>query len=298
MTLPNFIVIGASRSGTTSIHRWLSDHPDVFVPREKSPNYFAAPEPVPSWEPPQARVMARQWVRDLETYESLFDGAASRPAIGDVSPVYLQATGIAARIRERCPDVKLIALLRDPAERAFAHFLGRRRDGIEPVSSFAARIERELAEPLPDEVAFGHYLGCGRYHHFLQPYLADFDRSQLRLYLYDDLVDDPVALMTDLLEFVGADPTVRPATEVRLNRSGEIRNPWKRAVWTRSVGIRTRLRPILPARLRRAGGAAFLTDIDKPELDPSTRARMVDVLRDDVLALARLLDRDLSGWLR
>jgi hypothetical protein len=181
MTLPNFVVIGASRSGTTTLHRWLHEHPDVFVPREKSPNYFASFEAIPPWEPAPARAMARQWVNDLTAYQSLFDDVDREVAIGEVSPVYLQAVGIPRRVRDLLPEAKLIVVLRNPVDRAYAHYLGRRRDGIEAVSSFSMLIEQELAEPLPDDVAFGHYVGCGRYHHFLRAYATAFDRSQIRV---------------------------------------------------------------------------------------------------------------------
>lgn len=296
--LPTFVVIGAGRSGTTSLHEILGRHPDVAMCRHKSPNHFATDEPQPEWETPAARAMAAHWVRDRSDYEALFDHWSGERAIGEASPVYLQATGVAARLHDALPDARLVAVLRDPVERAHAHFVGRRRDGIEPEADFAAVVERELAGPLPDAVAFGHYLGCGRYAHFLSPYLDRFPRAAVRVHLYDDLVADPAAVVRDVLEHVGVDPDVELDLDTRLNRSGIITNPVARWAWTRSVGIRTRLRPHLPAAVRRAAGAPFLRRIEKPAIDPALRARMLEVLGPDIEALQALLDRDLSAWLR
>jgi hypothetical protein len=297
VTGPNFFVVGAGRCGTTSLHQFLGQHPDVFVCGRKSPNHFAAHVPQPAWETPVARAMAGQWVADAGTYGSLFDGVTTEHAVGDVSPVYLQALDVPRRIHHAHPGARIIAILRDPVERAHSHFVGRQRDGIETSGSFEERVERELASPLPDEVAFGHVLGCGRYHHFLAPYVERFGRDRVKVVLHDDLVTDPLAVMKEIFTFLDVDPGFAPDLTARLNRTGVIRHRPARVVWTRSVRVRTALRPLLPERLRRSVGRRFLADIEKPVLDPELRRRLVEVFRDDIAALEGLLDRDLSGWL-
>lgn len=297
MTLPNFIVIGAGRSGTTSLHHYLAQHPGVYMCTEKSPNFFVSHEPLPDREGPAVRQMAEQWVRDRDTYEALFDGVGNETAIGEASPVYLQATSTAAAIHDLCPDVRLVAILRDPVDRAYAHFLGRRRDGLEPRVDFLEVVTEERAGPLPDAVAFGHYLGCGRYHHFLRSYFDLFPREQIRVYLFDDLLADPAALMADLFGFLGVDPDFPPDVTARHGQTGVIENPVLRAVWTRSVSLRTAIRPHLPAAVRDVGGSVFTRRLAKDRLEPGLRAELVDVFRDDVEGLQRLIDRDLSRWL-
>jgi hypothetical protein len=297
VTEPNFFVVGAGRCGTTSLHRFLGQHPDVFVCGRKSPNHFAAHVPQPEWETPVARAMASQWVADADTYRSLFRDATTEHAVGDVSPVYLQALDVPRRIHLAHPDARIVAILRDPVERAHAHFVGRQRDGIETCATFDERVELELAAPLPVEVAFGHVLGCGRYHHFLAPYVEKFGRDRVKVVLYDDLVTDPVALLAEIFTFLDVDAGFVPDVSARLNRTGVIRHRPARMVWTRSVRVRTALRPHLPERLRRSVGSRFLSGIDKPALDADLRRRLVEVFREDVAALEGLLGRDLSGWL-
>lgn len=297
LTLPNFFVVGAGRSGTTSLHHYLAGHPDVHVCAEKSPNFFVAQDPLPEWEGAHVRRMAAQWVTDRAAYEALFASAAGAPAVGEVSPVYLQSLAAPRRIARACPGARIVAILRDPVDRAYAHFLGRRRDGLEPRADFARVVEEELSRPLPDEVAFGSYLGCGRYHHFLAPYFEHFPRERVRVLLFDDLAADAAAVARELFSFLGVDPQHVPDTEHRHGRTGEIRNPLVRFAWTRSVGVRTAMRPYLTARVRDVARPAVLHDLERRPLDPALRARLADLFRDDVARLEDLIGRDLSHWL-
>ena len=298
MTLPNFLVIGAGRSGTTSLHRYLGQHPEVYLCPEKSPNFFVSHEELPPWEGPDLRRMARQWISDPRAYEALFDAVKDEKAVGEVSPVYLQARNAPKAIRDMCPEVRIVAILRDPVERAYAHFLGRRRDGLEKRSDFREVAAAELARPLPDDVAFGSYLGCGRYHHFLQGYFELFPRERIRVYLFEDLLRDADALLADLFEFLGVDPAFVVDTGERHGRTGEIENPALRFLWTRSVALRTALRPHLPSAFRDAAFPLFAPRLARPAVDPALRAELVEVFRDDVGRLEALIDRNLSGWLQ
>lgn len=297
MGLPNFLVIGAGRSGTTSLHHYLSQHPDVFLTAEKSPNFFVSQDALPPWEGPAQQVMARHWVRTLDDYQALFAGAGARAAVGEASPTYLQSRRAPARIAAACPGVRLVAILREPVGRAYAHFMGRRRDGLDRRTDFSKVVEAELSQPLPEEVAFGHYLGCGRYHHFLQGYFDRFPADRIRIYLYDDLLADPSALVADLFAFLEVDPRFSPDMSRRYGQTGVPVNPVARFLWTRSVTARTYVRPWLPKRVRDLAAPVFLGALSRPPLDPSLHARVIDVFRDDIARLEGLLRRDLSRWL-
>lgn len=298
MTLPNFLVIGAGRSGTTSLHFYLDQHPDIFMSRMKSPNFFVSGDPMPPWEGPRLRQMARHWVTSREGYEALFAGTRGETAIGEISPVYLQARKVPERIRTLCPQARLIAILRQPVDRAYSHFLGRRRDGLEDRAEFRIAVEQELSRPLPDDVAFGSYLGCSRYHHFLEGYFRLFPKEQIRIYLFEELVEEPRELLSDLFDFLGVDPSWSPDTGEIHNPTGVIRNPFLRFLWTRSVGLRTGLRPYLPLYMRRFAFRALAPQLGKPLLDPALREQLIDVFRADLARLEDLLDRDLSHWYR
>jgi hypothetical protein len=298
VSLPTFIVIGASRSGTTSLHHFLGQHPDIYMSPVKSPNYFVAGDALPPWEGRALQAMARHWIGDRQAYEGLFDAVRGEKAIGEVSPVYLQSRSAPRRILSACPDAKLIAVLREPVSRAYAHYLGRRRDGLEGRADFRTVVEQEVAAPLPDDVAFGSYIGASRYHHFLRGYFDCFPANRIRIHLFEDFVADPGRVLADLFGFLGVDAALGVDTSARYNASGEIGGPLRRFVWTRSVHLRTALRPYLPSRLRDVGQVLIGRALEKPSLAEDVRARIAEVLRPDVERLQALLDRDLSGWLK
>ena len=298
MPLPNFLVIGAGRSGTTSVHHYLGQHPDVFLPSNKAPSYFYCCDTPPSEDPYQHLVSRNYFVRDFEEYQALFDGVRNERAIGEVSPVYLATRLAAPRIAEQIPRIKLLGMVRNPVERAYARFLGRTRDGLEKRTSFAEIIREEKKVGLLRDDASGTYVASGFVFHFLESYLDLFPRESFCVRLFEDLKSDSEGLVADLFEFLGVDSTFRPSVERHHNPSGgTIRQPLLRYIWTSTGLLRARLRPFLPVGLRDAVfGLLPLERVDRP-LDPEIRSQLIELFRDDVLKLQDRLDRDLSAWL-
>jgi hypothetical protein len=169
---------------------------------------------------------------------------------GEVSPVYMQSVFAADRLARFAPEARILAMLRNPVDRAFAHFIGRRRDGLERRSNFAEAIADELAHPTPKDLAFNNYLAIGRYAHYLAPFLAAFPRERIQILFFDDFVRDPVGVLNNVLAFIGVSQVDGQFAVERKNRSGIVRNPLLRGLWTRSVLLRARLRSHLPKGLR------------------------------------------------
>lgn len=298
MTLPNFLVIGAGRSGTTSLHHYLRAHPDVYLPAVKSPSHFFCVDRQISDDPLVHHVTRNYFVPDPSAYEALFDDVTGQRAIGEVSPVYLATVHAAPRIAERLPGVRLIAILRHPVDRAFARFVGRRRDGLERRADFAEVVEDERREPLIRDDAADTYLAAGFVSHFLESYLARFSRDRLRIHLFEDFQRDPAGVMADLYEFLGVDRAFVPDVDRQHNRSGGIiANPVIRRAWTTSALVRARLRPFIPERVRVRLFATATRRLIPMRLDPAMRTELTALYRDDIQRLQELLGRDLSHWL-
>jgi hypothetical protein len=296
MTLPNFLVIGAGRAGTTSVHHYLRQHPDIFIPERKAPSFFYCVANPASGSLERRLSTRSHFVDDPSAYEALFDGCTGERAIGEVSPVYLASTGVAQRVADRLPDVRIIALLRDPIERVHSRYVARRRDGLER-RSFAALVEAERSQPLELDDTAGTYLASGFVSHVLRPYLDLIPPQRVGCYLYDDLRRDPAALVADVLRFLDVDPLVPIDTKVTHNSSGgTIAHPARRALWTRTALARTWLRPYVPQRVRdRAFSVATRTVRTEP-IDPTVYAKLAELYRPEVDRLAQMLDRDLSTW--
>ena len=297
MTLPTFLVIGAGRSGTTSLDHYLGQHPDIFMSLVKAPSHFfcADLERVPDLA---TRLVTRSYFTPAaDRYEALFDGVGHERAVGEVSPVYLASVHVAQRIVTRLPDARLIAVVRNPVDRAYARYVARYRDGLER-RDFAQVVQDECGEPLVRDVAFHTYLPAGFCAHVLETYFERFPREHIRIHLFDDLVRDPAGVLADLCGFVGVDPRFPVDTSVRLNSSGgTVANPLLRGLWTRTALVRAALGPYVRRSLRDRVFSAVTRSLVDGSLDPGLRRRLVDLYRPEIARLGELLDRDLSHWL-
>jgi len=299
MAMPNFLIIGFEKAGTTSVYHYLKQHPQVFVSPTKETNFFVHEGQNPEILPYLAKELPV--VRSLADYRALFEAVAEQKAVGEASPLYLADPNAAESIRHYIPDVKLIALLRDPAERAYSAYWMRVRDGRE-TRSFEQAVEEELDGRLDDslEVERRHYVRWGLYARHLKVYFSRFDRAQLAIYLFDDLQADPGSLMRELFRFLEVDDGFVPDTSVRYNASGAPGNRLLRPLLGKSAVTRT-LRCALPGPLGRR--AASIQErwrsraLAKPPMPPTLRRRLVAGYRRDILELQGMLERDLSGWL-
>ena len=298
MTLPNFVIIGAARSGTTSLYRYLSEHPDVFTSPVKETNYFAweAERPAEGSAPIPEQMYP---IRVAAAYRALFDEVSGQRAIGEASPRYLHVPGVPERLAAELPDVRLVAILREPARRAYADYMVRRRKGIES-RSFEALIEAEAPHmhdpPLPGSRPILHH---GLYHAHLRRWLAAVPRDRLLVLLYDDLAADPGDLFARLCRFLGIAEISTKDSTVRHGPAGLARSPALDRVINGRLARSAR--SLLPAVVR--GPARRLVrwtrrqNTHRPEMPSGLRVRLAELYRDDILALGKLIGRDLGTWL-
>jgi hypothetical protein len=299
--LPNFLIVGAAKAGTTAIYEYLRQHPEVFLPGELKESFFFAgvtPERFPG---PGGRY-AEGAVRSLTDYERLFDAAGGRKAIGEacVAYLYFHETSI-PRIRAVLGDsVRIVIVLRDPAERAFSNYLHHVRDGYERLSFEDALAAEEERRAKGWWWGF-QYRDVSRYAGQVRAYLDAFGRERVTVALYEDLSRDPSGFLRGLFEALGVDPRFAPDTSIRHNPSGVPRSALARFVTVQRHGPLGSLRRLVPAPLRRRAAArlqdSLTSNLVKPPLSPALRRALVAELRDDVLALSGLLERDLSAWL-
>ena len=297
MTLPNFLVIGAGRSGTTSLQHYLAQHPQIFMAPAKAPSHFFCRD-ISKIEDPYLRWVTRHYfVPHASVYASLFDGVTNQTAIGEVSPVYLAATFVAERIAAQLLHARLIALLRHPIERVFARFVARSRDGLEH-RTLKQIIETERADYSKRDNGFGTYLASACSQHFLSTYFVRFPRDQIRVHLFEDFVSDTQTVMQDLFEFLAVDPTFLPDTRARHNEStGLIRNTVLRSIWTRTGLARAMIRGFIPSSVRDTVFAGFTRELEPVTMEAEIRADLQRLFHDDIEKLQDLIDRDLSHWL-
>src|SRR5918995_644162 len=133
MTAPNFFIIGAQKAGTTSLYHYLNQHPQIYMSPVKEPFFF-------DHEFSSNGEVVQQ---EFAEHQALFQGAKGETAIGEASPLYIYAPGTPERIKEYVPEARSIALLRNPADRAYSAFLHAVRIGVEPCTDFAQALRGE-----------------------------------------------------------------------------------------------------------------------------------------------------------
>ena len=291
-TIPNFLILGAMKAGTSSLYKYLAQHPQVFMSADKEPQFFALGEMevAPGRMSPVTPRITGNW----EQYLRHFDGWRGQPAVGEASTSSLHIERAAGRIHERLPEAKLIAVLRHPADRAYSNWLFLRKLCVDSIADFQQALE---AEPHRDIYATKtlQYRMKGLYHQHLSRYYALFPASQIRVYLYEDLRDRPLEMIRDICRFLEIDDAFTPDMSIRYNVSGEPRNGFVTSCLKAARPARRWIERHVPPRFLGPVRDAVLT---RPGLDPDLRRRLTSDYRHDILQLQDLIQRDLTHWLK
>ena len=294
--LPDLMVIGAAKSGTTSVAHQLRMHPQVYLPvAKKEPHYFAFADKPPEYSDPSfARTIVWQW----KDYVALYQGAGAKQRIADCSTSYLYRHTIAiAHLRkiygERTAELRLSCVLRDPVERAYSHWLYLVRNGYEKLSFEEAISPTNIAKRKQQRWGFD-YRQYGLYAEAVEAYTSTF--PHFRVFLFEDL-KDPQRMWDDLCTFNGIN--LSPVQEVQANPGGVPKNKWLVHMLRRGKFLRT-LSHFAPDRLRsmlRSGRDTMMKQaLDRPEMPTAARAELNAFYRADVDRLSVIIGRDLSGW--
>lgn len=239
MTMPNFFIIGAMKAGTTSLWEYLNQHPEIYMSPVKEPNYFIFRGEEFNWETPEKEGAFHEHLRGLkkvgfvvtdgEEYEGLFRGVKGEKAIGEASISYLQSAKAAKEIKKDIPAAKLIAILRDPVERAYSQYRQLVRTGSEICSSFEGAIRRE-ENGLRPRMCLGwqNIKASSFYAEPLNRYFKLFLREQIKIILFEDIKKDAGQVSRSIFDFLGVDSGFVPDKEEAANADLEDKsNPEK-----------------------------------------------------------------------
>jgi hypothetical protein len=293
MTLPNFIVIGAAKAGTTALYHYLDEHPQVFMSPVKETNYFAYAldaEGKPVCGGPD---VARFRVKTLPDYERLFAGAGDAVAVGEASPLYLECPPAAHRIKQLLPHARIICSIRQPVDRAYSDYqMHLRHEGRSLDSERDLDAAAEWARP------DSHWMQIGRYYDQLAPYFELFPRDRILVCLFDDLKRSPRTVMEEVYRFLGVDPTFVPDFGTPHAPGGLPVSRVLESFFT-SKAIQSAVKPWIPS-----GAANWIKRVRRRNLQPAPRlpAKLKNQLtaqfRDDIRKTSALIGRSLDHWLQ
>jgi hypothetical protein len=202
--LPNFLIVGAPRSGTTYLHHCLAEHPDVYMARlsySGDINFFN----------PNSQISAiRYYDRGIAWYESLFNGRRHESAVGEKTAHYFADPEVPACIFAHIPGAKLVVVIRNPVERAYSNFWysrGKLPSGVGFIEACHSPEGRQL-----------RLLESGLYYQHLQRFLQFFPEDRIHIIVHDFLQNDPATQIKKLFEFLGVYSTFMPSSiDSRIN---------------------------------------------------------------------------------
>jgi hypothetical protein len=305
LRLPDFIIGGAMKSGTTTLHYALSQHRSIFIPSqeifffsiddiEQHPNFF-----VPATDGWTFFDYDREFERYVHWYAKFFRDAQPSQIVGEDSTTYLAAANAARRIAELLPDVKLLFLLRDPVRRAYSHYWHLVRIG-DAVQGFEETIARSP----------GTLLQRGFYKRQVERFLEVFPRERIMFLVFEDFVPNLQARIDRVCTFLGVDGSVD------VSRLDTHRNP---GLVPRNLGVQLAYNRLLQRRLARrfldhlplsssqrrrgvprivgvAAEKALLVDRDPPRMKDATRAFLEKLFARENRGLSSLVGEDLNRY--
>jgi hypothetical protein len=298
---PNFFIVGAMKSGTTSLWAHLKKHPQVFFPDLKEPNFFQSREP----DPKTARKLNYEFcIGNEEKYLSLFSDARGYDAIGDASPTYLWDENAPTRIREVCPHARIIIILRDPISRAQSHYLMNLRDGMESYRTFEKAIEKDKSNTNIGYFGKHLYVEMGLYYEPVKRYVDTFGQDRVLVVLLDDLMKDPLGTMLRVTNHLGIKPLDAAGEEL-----GEAINAFKMPRFAATYRFVTRVFPrktrekIIPSFVHDwLASTPMLYNAHKPKLGADLRQKLQEVYEPNLVKLEGLLGRKMpelrKSWAR
>jgi hypothetical protein len=304
--LPDFLIVGAPRSGTTTLYACLSRHRRIYMPAEKEPTFFLAWGEPPFYKDPRYRRYVGHFTYRADDYFRLFRAARASDIIGEASALYLSGyrtviPNIKKMYGDKSRRLKIIISLRNPVDRAWSHYWLKRSqfeenldfaDVIEP-GTVRGRLERRLIPSFD-------YTGMGMYSDAVSAYLKNF--PDVKILLFEDIAQDLAGTISCLWAYLDLGTNGRQVKTARWNASGLPKNAGSRLLANflfRSNLPKSALKPLFPKRFRRRLKFSMGERIfSKQPLDGETRRKLLGFYRDDILRLEKLIGRDLQHWLR
>ncbi|BBH70489.1 hypothetical protein ACTI_71740 [Actinoplanes sp. OR16] len=302
MALPDFLIAGVPKAGTTALHAALVRHPGLFLPAVKEPKFFLSDGPPPTVGGPGDVQTYQEHVWRRDDYEALFEPAPVGTLRGEATPFYLYDRSAHERIAKLIPDVKLIFLLRDPVDRAHSNWTHLWVAGLEEKAAFLEACHAEEDRKAAQWADFWHYISLGRYGEQLQHLYQHFDRDQVLLLRYRELKDDPARTLDKVCAFLG----VRTGVLTSIPKENVNRH------YVEDTAVNRALRGLLrsggdwghhfPVPLRLAARGPLLTLLhrkkgNRPVTTPEERAELLPYFADDIALLQEVTGERYDDWL-
>ncbi|WP_084653659.1 sulfotransferase family protein [Nocardioides insulae] len=299
---PDFFLIGAPKAGTTALHAALSQHPGINMSRVKEPKYYMCGDsPPPAYKGPGDAHSNQEWVWQRERYLDLFDDAPSDRLRGESTPFYLYNRDARRRIAADVPQARVIAVLRDPVDRAYSNWMHLWMDGLEPCADVLEAVRREPTRIDRGWAPFWHYQSLGMYGRQVADLYDHLPREQVLLVRYRELVDEPSLTLDRVFGFLGVGraeiDTIPSDNSRRFVQDG----PRVRAI-APVIRAGAALGQFLPPEVWRRISRPLVAQLhrngttSRPRLTPEQRATLLEPHLPDIELLERVTGESFADW--
>jgi hypothetical protein len=297
----NLFIVGAAKSGTTSLYNYLNQHPDVFFPKVKEPNYYSnieSEDPLVYKKPKEGVFYHNKIINDEKVYFSLYNTSDKFKIVGDSSPSYLWDIEASNKIYSDFPNAKILILLRNPAMRTFSHYLMNLKSGVETETNFLKALQRD--EKIKPKV-WGDgkvllYKELGMYYKQVKNYFDIFKNENIKVIIYEEFFKDVEQGLFDVFEFLEIKPNQNINYNEIHNKYSAPKNSLSKYVLQNKTNLGF-IRNIAPNKLKNfLKKNVFYKDAEKPEFDSDAQTYLYNVFIDDINRLEVLLNKKLDCW--
>lgn len=299
---PDFLLVGAPKAGTSALHLALAAHPDVFVTTPKEPKFWLCEDaPPPHWRGPGDRHSQQEWIWHPDRYADLFRPAPPDALRGESTPFYLWHRGAQRRIAEALPGVRIVAVVRDPIDRAYSNWMHLWSDGLEPEADFETAFALQHERVAAGYAPFWHYRDLGLYGEQLRDLLKLVEPARVLVVRYRDIVDHPAATIDRTCRFLG----IREGQVTSIPRDNSrpyVAPGWRPRLLGPVVRAGAAAGQFVPPEVWRRASVPLVArlqarDAHRPSLSPAQRERLLPAFADDIGLLGELTGEDFSDWL-
>jgi len=308
MVMPNFFIIGAAKSGTTSLYYRLKQHAQIYMTPTKETNFFAFEGESLNFTGVKVNESTKSYqkeiITDIYSYRQQFNNINQEVAIGESCPSYLYIPKAAKNIKHYTPQAKIIVILRDPIDRAYSNFLHNIRERSEYYDDFLQAIDAESWR-----IANGwwwgfHYVQTSLYYEQLKRYFEIFDRSQIKIILFSQLKNNYKSLVSDLYQFLEVDDVISietPSNSKKYNSTGIPTNRLLDNLIKDTSPVKTIYQLLIPSKTIRKKITTKVNNLNpliKPDMTLEMREKLLPLFQKDILKVQNLIQQDLSAWLK
>ena len=296
MNLPNLLIVGAAKSGTTSLHNYLKQHPEIFMSNHKEPHFLINKEIGENRIP--------KGVKKLNEYSSLFDGSDTFKYRGESSAMYLQFPNIAIKNIKKYleKDLKIIIMLRNPIDRAFSGYQHVKRFNVDEELTFEQALEvcEDRYFKQTSLTPATRYIHIGMYYDFVKKFMHSFS-DQIHIIIYDDFITDTQNELSKVFSFLKVKKIEINIAKKYMVGGWKWKNSFFKNTFMKKSLLKKIIKIIAPFEFLRI----FLNDLFKylftmpdDKMDISVRKKLQNIYKNDVINLSKLLNRDLNFWIK